>query len=722
MVVRPFAIPAVSALTLGLSAVCASAQSGSESTVIEEIVVTAQKRAESLQDVPAAISVFTGARLEALGATQLADFASYVPGLNITTGGAPGQVGLTLRGVASLEGSSTVGTYIDDSPLGSSASYARASGFQLDLFPYDIQRIEVLRGPQGTLYGASTMGGLLKYVMRAPELDRFEFRVGGEGSSIENGDGMGWAGRAGVNAPLVEGALGLRASAFYQETPGYIDNVGTGTEGENKVEQSGGRVALLWSPGERFSAQLSAMLQKIETGGIAAVDVNPATGALTFGDLSRSHLYPEPFEQTTEYYSATLTWDFDWASLVSATSFSKTETHQNSDITFLFGPFLPVFGFPPGSLAAFALELDLEKYTQEFRLASPSGGKIEWLVGAFVTGEESDNRQLGDVYDRSIDFLGRFQNAFIPTQYDEYAAFGNMTYEFTDKLDVTVGLRWAKNEQEFRQIVVGMLSAPVNLSGDSSEDVTTYMLSSRYHLSEGTMVYGRVASGYRPGGPNFSVPGFDVPPTYESDSLVNYELGVKSQFLEQRASIDVSVFYIDWQDIKITSIVGGFGTIQNGGTAESQGIEVNSAFSPVSGLQIGLNIAYTDATLTQTVPQLGPTAISGARLPEVPEWAGSATIDYEFPVAQSWTGRLGAGYRYVDERFSTFPAGATPRSRFDRYDLVDASAAIENERWTVRLFARNLLDERAYINGSGLGNYFTIIPPRTIGLSLDARF
>lgn len=186
----------------------AAAAAGSTIDTLEEIVVTAQKRAENVQDVPSSISVLGGEQLQTLHAVQLTDYAAYVPGFQVDTRGSPGQAQLTLRGVAaSISSGPTVGVYLDDSPVGSSSIFAQGSSFQMDLMPYDIERIEVLRGPQGTLYGASTMGGLLKYVTRAPDLGSFELRAGTDLLSIKNGSGTGWGGRAGLNVPLIEGKL-----------------------------------------------------------------------------------------------------------------------------------------------------------------------------------------------------------------------------------------------------------------------------------------------------------------------------------------------------------------------------------------------------------------------------------------------------------------------------------------------------------------------------------
>ena len=320
----------------------------SKATPVEEVVVTAQKRPELARDVPASISALSGAKLEQLNATQLMDYANYMPGFNITTGGTPGQADLIFRGVSSFGGGATVGTYIDDAPVGASGAYARSNLFQLDLFPYDIDHVEVLRGPQGTLWGADAMGGILRYVTKSPDLSTFDGRIGGDVFAVSGASDAGWGVRGEINAPLVKDEVGLRISAFKEYTPGYINNPTTGQKDDNAVEQDGARVSLLFKPNDAFSLKLAAMVQNIYAQGLSAEDVArppaPNFGQPDLGDLEHAHLAPEPFQQRTQYYSADLNWNIGWADFVSATSYSHNTTAQTADITFAFNPAL--FGDP----------------------------------------------------------------------------------------------------------------------------------------------------------------------------------------------------------------------------------------------------------------------------------------------------------------------------------------------------------------------------------------
>ena len=730
------------ALALLMSATHVRAAEGSAG-VIDEIIVTAQKRNESLQDVPVSVSAFAEEQLTRVHATQLQDYAAYMPGINISNGGSPGQTTITLRGIAPVGPGAVVGTYVDETPLGASNNYARATSFALDLMPYDIERVEVLRGPQGTLYGAGSMGGLLKYVLKEPDTEALEVRAGVEGFDVNGADDLGWAARVGVNVPLGT-SVALRASYFQQNTPGYIDNVYTGRADVNELEQSGGRASLLWQISDSASLKLNGMWQQLDsdnngTMALGLLDTDPFRATRSFGDLATSIPNEEAFSKDVNYYSATLDWDLGWGEFVSATSYSKTKTSQTQDASITYGslfPLLSVLFELPGApfdegLSKFNLTLDHEKWTQEFRLASSGEGAIQWRLGAFYTEEDSKNQQVVDATDINrapIDaFLPYFAFAQLPSSYQEFAVFGDVTFKINERFDVITGLRWAANEQKFRQISSGAILVTANEPGESDEDVFTYAVSPRWHLSDDTMLYARVATGYRPGGPNTIV--LNMPPAVDADELTNYELGFKSIFMDGRALLNAAVFYIDWKDIQQSRTFGGVTGLDNAGDAESQGIEIESLFSVTPDLQLGLNLAYTDATLKSTPPDL-PNAL-GVQLPGVPEWSGAITANYSFTAFGGHRANVGGGWRYVDERY-TQVVMLTENLGYamPAYDVLDLHADVQIDSVTVRFFVKNLTDERAFTGGGvttdGLNQPvrldLAVLQPRTVGLSLDFQF
>jgi outer membrane receptor protein involved in Fe transport len=707
----------------------------SDIAALEEVVVivTVNKRAEDIQNVPASVSVVGGDELANMKAAGLADYAAYIPGLSVTSQGTPGQTAVSLRGVATVGPGAVVSTYIDDTPAGSSSNWARASFFTLDLFPYDLERVEVYKGPQGTLYGSSAMGGLLKYVTRNPS-NTFEAMVGSDVFAIKGAEDPGWSGRAAVNLPVMQDTLAVRASAFNQATPGYIDNLVTGEKDENVVEQSGGRLDVLWTPGDDFSLRFAGMWQSIDSDDNAQmfqqiVSENPYRGR-TVRDLSSAHILSQPFSRELANYSLTANWNIDWATFVSATSYSRTDITQINDVSGAYGPLIPVLtgAVVPAGLSLLTVDLGLDKWTQEFRLASPGGGQIEWLVGAFYTKEKSENLQLADATDTArnpVPGLDPLFEASVPTSYQEIAVFGNLTYRFTDNFDVTGGVRWARNEQDFRQISSGPLLPPTppgGVPGESEESVVTYSVSPKYRFNEDVMAYIRVATGYRPGGPNAAVPGAKL--SVGSDTLINYEVGLKSEFLKGRVLFDAAVYRIDWQDIQGAILVNGAGYLDNLGKATIRGAEMTTAFQPISALRIGVNASYNDAYIAEDNPAVF--FVEGDTLPGVPKLTASATAVYSFNLTEDWSGGVGAGYRYVGSTLSGLQASGTAVLN-DAYRVLDVNASISRGKLTARLLVRNVTDERAFL-GSGFGLSMpegitsAVLQPRTVGFSLDMKF
>ncbi|QDX27936.1 TonB-dependent receptor [Sphingomonas suaedae] len=721
---------AAAALVLPASAF---AQDGDTGVAVDrdEIVVTAQKREENILDVPVSISVVGGEQLVEQGAASLADYAGYVPGMQISSAGTPGQSTVTLRGVAPLSGAQTVGMYLDDAPVGSSSIYNRAGAFSLDLLPYDIERVEVLRGPQGTLYGASSIGGLLKYVTVSPSTTRFSVRGGVEAFGIDGAGELGWAGNVMVNAPVVADKIGVSASFSMRRTPGYANSVNNpALDDQNSFEQVGGRVAVLFQPSEALSVKLSGIWQSIDAdgNGIYAADL---TGRRLGDGSSYNNFVAEPFTTDLEFYAGTIDYDFGGAVLTSATTWSRRTAVQDQDASYSFGVLFPLLtgGAVDPGITPFEIALGLDKFTQEFRLASPGGGMVEWLVGAFYTHEDSSNNQIVRSFDMdgaAIPGLDPLATIALPATYKEYALFGNATVRFSDRFHLSGGVRWARNEQTFRQISEGAIVAPADDPGASNEDVFTYSISPQFHLNDDAMLYARVASGYRPGGPNVIV--LDVPPSVDSDSLTNYEVGFKADLAGRMVTIDVAAFYMDWRDIQVVRAFGGVSGNANGGRAVSKGFEGSLLLRPTRGLTVSLTGSYTDAHLSEDVPEIS--GADGDRLPAVPEFSGAMRIDYGFDLGGNLRGDVGAGLRHASGRLSSVesdPLAVEARP----YTSVDLNAALSiGEHWKLRAYARNLFNNQGELSRAlltdGLGDpsfiQITPIQPRTLGVAFELSF
>lgn len=688
----------------------------------DEIVVTAQKRTEKLLEVPASVSVIGAEALQNQGAKSLQDFGAYVPGLQIDSLGTPGQTMITLRGVAPVGSGTTVGTYIDDAPLGSSAFSTGASLFQLDLLPYDLTGVEVLRGPQGTLYGASTMGGLLKYSLIEANSGKFSAAAGGDVTAISHSGSIGYGARGMINLPIVSDKLAVRASAFYQRTPGFVDDVASGKRDVNLLRQSGGRVALAYTPTEAVTITLDALHQRIEAGGNAIVPLDPATQQPAFGGLRTKLAVGDSFDQTTDFYKGSLNWELDFATLTSVTSYSRSRSRQGLDITLAYGPVIESFIGTPAVSGQY-LDIKVRKFNQELRLTSPSGGTLEWMLGTFYTLERSVNNQL--VTSKNTDLtpnaLDPLLSASLPSRYREIAGFANATVRLTDAFSVAGGVRYSHNSQTYQQFTSGAFGVG-NGAGQSSEDVFTYSASAKYQFAPETMVYGRVASGYQPGGPN--VAGAGIPASVGPSRLTNFEAGVKTRTFDRMLTLELVAFQINWNDIQVTAYSpppANTGYLTNAGRARSKGFEGSATLQPDTHLTLGATLAYTDSKFIVAVPSLG--VVPGTRLPHVPRVNASGTAEYSFDLSGNWTVRLGGGVRYVSSRPSS---AAPPRHTEDGYAAVDLNAGlVSSDGWRFGLFAKNLFDRRAYISKQDLVGAVvlgTLLQPRTIGFSIDRNF
>lgn len=726
-------------------------------TTLDNMVVTANKRAENIREVATAVTVLGEQQLENFSSTQMTDYASYVPGLQVQSNGTPGQSQVSMRGIAAMSSGSTVGTYIDETPIGSNGLYQQATLFALDLFPYDIERIEVLRGPQGTLYGAGAMGGLLKYMTRKPDPTFTEFRIGGGVSDTEGAGDLGWNYRLGMNVPLVDDRLALRASYAENELAGYVDNLVDGRKDINEGEQTSGRVSLLWQ-GDATSVQFSAMRQTIDSENNARIALDAQTHEPLFG-LSNYVYVDEPFEKELDHYSLTVNWDAGFADFVSATSYADTHTVITTDQTLPYGEYTLLLGLPDPGSAYLTNTLDLSQFTQEFRLSSKSGQPFEWLVGAFYSDEDGDNHQfvgINQLDGTPIPGFPTLGDLMIPSTYEETAVFANASYRFNDWFKLGAGMRFSRNEQEFSQIVTDGVLLPIGTNDNTSdEDVFTWSVTPQFQVGEDVMLYAKAATGYQPGGPNVLATG--LPPVVDSSMLTSYELGMKSAFAENRLLFDLVLYQIDWEDIQVASLVNGVSGLVNGGEATSRGIEASATFRPVDGLTLGLNAAYNDANLDEDFPTIVVpagddlqveinTGLKDDRMPYVPDLTWSFTADYFMPLGGGWNANFGGGVRWVDDRVNgtterqvvrlldpptVLDTEVTEPLVIDSYYAVDLYAAFSNANWTLRAYMKNVTDERAYSTMSDITSevtgvtHFTSatpIQPRTIGLEVDYRF
>jgi iron complex outermembrane recepter protein len=702
---------------------------GPQKITLDEIVVTAQKRNERLQDVPVPVTVLSGSSLIENNEVRLKDYYSSVPGLNVTPAdfGAPQ---ITIRGLTTGGNTNpSVGIVIDDVPYGSSTILG--GGFLApDFDPSDLASVEVLRGPQGTLYGANSLGGLLKYVTVDPSTDALSGRFEGGTSTVQNGAELGYNFRGAVNVPLSD-TVAVRASAFARRDPGYIDNVLVKEDGVNRTYVSGGRLSGIWKPSDQFSMKLSALLQNSRASGSSYVDQSPGMGDLQQSTVPHSGF----FDSKIQAYSINMTGKLGVAEITSLTGYNVNTLNNALDFTPLAGVLSNAL-FQVGG----APELNYnktKKFTQEVRLRTPIGERLEWLVGAFYTHEDDQSIQQIVAVDLTTGSkVGSLLNVNFPTTYAEYAGFTDLTVHMTEQFSVQLGARESQNRQSYSTTWVGpyvpiVLQVPSPLippRSDTKANAFTYLVTPEYRLSPDLMVYARLASGYRPGGPNVNST-LNTLPTFAPDKTENYEIGMKGDALEHMLTFDASLYYITWRDIQLQLIdpVAHVAVYTNAGRAKSQGLELSVQAKPLRGLRLASWVSFNDAVLTQAFPAASPAdGADGDRLPDGSRFSGNFSVDEDFPLTGALTGYVGAAVSYIGAREGVFTLRAAPqRQTLPGYAKTDLHAGLRFNSWTANLYASNLTNRRGVLNG-GLGTAlpmdFYYIQPRTIGLLLSWTF
>ena len=697
-------------------------------TRLESITITANRRREPAREVPMQVNVLNTESLQRAGAKSLGDYLTSEPGVEVNSVGGPGFGAVSVRGVTT--GSQTIATvsaYVDDVAVGSSSAFAKGPGLFLDMGLLDLNHIELLRGPQGTLYGASAMGGLLKYVTNVPDTSEFSGKVSLTGSTTKDGRASTTVSGV-VNVPLKEDVAAVRVSAYQDRAGGWVEATGpAAASASNRGDSTGARASVLITPTKDLTFRLTATLQDIKRDGYDFVDYDSTTSRPVAGELSRSLSLREPYRVKTELYSAEVEYDFGWARLNSVTSMQKVRHEAVIDATAIFNPLLGG-GFSQISLAQPA---SFDRTSQEFRLTSKSDSKLEWLAGLYFDRETGTNIQTADTVLTGGAGGPQLANVNITSVYNEYAAFGDLTWKFNSAFAVTAGLRLSRNKQNYAQVFSGPLVGNSSLSADSSETVNTYLLTGRYALNPESSVYARVATGYRPGGPN-AIPlnvttGQPLVPntTFNSDSLTSYELGYKADLLNKMLSVEAAIYDIEWRNIQQAFASSGTTAIINAGKARVRGAEMSATYRPLTQLTLVAKGAYTDAKFTEDAPELG--ADSGDRLPDSPKFSASLSANYSFALAAN-PAYAGVAYRYIGSRDAGIPNSAVSSYKMPSYSLVDLQAGVDVGRFGIGMFVRNVFDKRAQLSANtafirlGGSALVSVAQPRTFGLTASASF
>lgn len=812
MLIRSHMLGGLSLLALATTAPAVAQDAPSGSYDGNEIIVTATKRDASLQDVPFSINAQTETAIERANASTIEDLSRNVAGLTVQNLG-PGQSQVSVRGVSAGQIArdqpgvkEQVGVYLDESVVSLSL-------FTPDLDLFDLNRVETLRGPQGTLFGSGSVGGTLRYITNQPTTDRVEGKVEGNVNLVD-GDDFGGHLKGAINLPLSSN-LAMRAVGYYTRYGGFIDALREGggvSEDVNSGERYGGRVSLRWEPAENLSLTPRFLYQKVTTDGFNRQEVynlfaNQFTTTrpqVTFEERQQYLLLDEAFEDEVKLFDLTMNYAGDVIGVTSVTTYTDRDILVSRDASALTGSVSADLGFPDAGILLPSNLVDttgVKQFTQEVRVNSAGDGPFQWLIGGYYANVKRDYTQRlptpgydgftnqffidacnadpddcgpGGVPLTAADIANGFgpdspYNADIPYDLSQIAIFGEVSYDFTERLTATVGGRYYAFDESRRFVSGGLFPNGDNARDKTSSTGFSPRLLLSYDIADGITLNAQASKGFRLGGVNdpLNLPLCDggVPngpdaetfggrPRYDDETLWNYEGGVKAQF--GGITFNAAGFYTKINNLQVTADAGSCSSrIVFNADAHTMGLEFELSASPLAGFDLGLSGSYVEAEFDSTLTRPDGTVIEGIRngnrLPSVPKFQVAANATYSFPIdaAGNTNAFVTASFQHVGSRYTQpgdqennprtfvhgFTFGGAPIGsattldlKLPDYQLVNLGAGIEfpNEL-EVSVYVNNLFDENALLafdreRGGRARLGFATNQPRTFGVTVRKGF
>lgn len=699
---------------------------------IEEVVVTATKRgAANIQDIPFAVQALGGDKLSSIGATDFEDFYHLVPGLAVFDQG-PGDKRYIIRGINST-GAGTVGLYLDEAII-TGENAQDGGGRQPDIKLFDIERVEVLKGPQGTTFGSSSLSGTIRYITNKPNLEESELELSAGLRDID-GAKLGYEVKAAGSLPLVDDRLAIRLAGYYLSEEGYIDNILD--DGVNNDETTAGRVSLLFAPNDDLKISLMAMNQDTETDGLTYFnEVDYSGNALSEyqqADVARAGL-----QDDISVYNATLEYSTEFGTFVATASRLDRDSTLDRDASFALDRFigLPFLG-AGRSVIIQPKERELDSY--EIRFSSDWNGPIQLLAGIFKQKEERFFRSAifgvdgsGEIAANAMSFLDRN----VATEVDEDAVFAEVSIDITDQLNITGGLRWFDIDvDEVATSVTGFgggVGAGAGPALSSNESDVIGKINLGYQVSNDILTYFQWAEGFRSGGTNdqtaAAIAGVTIPEGFDSDALENFELGVKATLVDGKVVANAALYYIDWSNIQLqdqaTDGQVTFPYRGNGGAAEVTGMEFDIAYYPTENLELSFSGNFVEAELTEDNP-IPSSGMDGDNIPYTPETTLSFSALYDWDLASGLGAFIGGDVAYVDDRTTELRPDSSTYVNLDSYTLMNVRGGVKGEDWSLTLGVNNLFNDdtitdvvRIAVNPVG----FIINKPRTVTLTVSKTF
>lgn len=739
----------LTALAIGLSSTIGSV---SASQVIEEVVITATKRETLLQKTSESLQVLTD---DVMANRGVVDFESYflsVPSLSQSDSRGPGNRRYAIRGVQSA-GEPLVGVYLDDIPLlGSPGESLDPGGSQPDLKLWDIERVEILKGPQGTLYGNGSGGGSIRVITKKPDASEFDAAARVSYADVSHG-GINQSYSGMLNVPLITDQLAVRLSAYTYDNDGYIDEIYLGKDDANTEETEGGRLSVRWTPNDDMAITLSGIYQTTETGSEFEIYEQFSGG----DNPSAAQLVDTGFDDEVKIFNLTFEYSFGLMDLFYSGSTQEREVERRDDQTrfVIFGVAgLPAAACPESALAdrscinlinggpfgtvaplvSFGAENN-ESTSHEIRLTSTLDGAWEWMVGAYY--EDRDTERSGHV--TTVNAAGQLDGTGVTLfardnegAREQTAVFGEVSYEFVPDWTLTVGLRWFEVEREESQNTVLNAFGPsgVLVPSDFKESDVVSRFKVSWDVNEDVFLYALAAEGFRVGGPNQPVGFNNSAPDFEADSLWNYEFGWKTSLLDGAMNLNGAVYYVDWSDVQFstTDISGAFSLIGNAGDAEVLGFELELQALLSDNWEVSAGIGYTEAEFSGDQPvqgQLSNQTRDGDRLPGVPEWSGTLFVQYTQPLDNGMDLIVNSDWAYRSDSTTGIRPEAGNFRKLDSYHQFNLRAGVQMENWKIMLEVNNLFDEQAEVAGRVVDFepfQFATIPPRTVGITVNYQF
>jgi len=668
---------------------------------IDEIIVTAQKREQRLIDVPISISVLGEDDLKDSHIKDMADLAYVVPNLTITKQ-AGGMQRISLRGIGNVEGTSVlVGIYLDETPL------SLHPAIQAGLQTIDLERVEVLKGPQGTLYGQGSSGGTIRFITKKPSFEGFHGELGGTAYTTKDGSASQEI-TAIANLPVVDDTLAFRIAATYKDIGGWIDHPDINKEDANDTELSNVRVKGLWQVSDPLSIEMTATRSRENAGALSQTNFGPTSDS-NYRTVVRNgfDLPSTDVDHQADIYNLTLNYDFGFATLTSSTS-DMSVTNDISSLSFNILQDLDINsgGYNIGD----ANELD--GFAQEIRLTSNESDNWDWTVGAFYT----DTEDLHTIASggSSTDGVGVvfFTNLTVAESSETTSLFANVGYHFSEQLTLSIGTRYFEDERTFSIPLFGISEADTfdNLSSTASLS---------YAVADQANIYFSVAEGYRSGGFNWfsSI-------TFEPETVTTYELGAKAALFNGRMTAEGALYHSEYSNYQGLSFDGDLTSIftLNPGEAEIQGIELSTQISITEGLTLGLSGNYTDTEFTKTSLTV-PIYNQGDSITGIPKYSYSLNTRYNFNWSSSVSGFAYIEYNRQAGAYNTDRRRSTQVRKSSPIGQLNAKVGAEWEDFNVNLFARNLTnDMRGTIATPVLGALDSQNRPRTLGVEFTYAF